>query len=1174
LASLLTLGVASNAHQEKPCSGLVVEQVPPAMKSAGFQPGDIILSWKREASPPANRQPAEGCLGTGFDMWEVTTEELPRGPVTLHGRRGSQEMAWPLSEAVLWGLPCRPSLPEKLLVLYEEGKGLAAAGKMEEGLQTLRRAAGMAEEEGNIPIVGFVLYLTAQFRGSTRSWAQQDAAYAEGVEIAVTHGDTKTARSLLLPWAWALKSQGDWKGAEEKYQKALTFNQQLVPDSLVTAFNLFMLGTVAYDQNRKSQAEDYYLRALSLREKHVPGSLLVADTLNMLGNALWSQDQLDEAERLHLRALAIREKLTPGSFAVAGSLNNLGLVAWERGDMALAEQYLDKALAVEEKLSPGSAQIAQTLYNLGTLAWRSGDLPKAERRLTQALEIQQRIAPLSKDHNQTANSLGGVKLDRGDLSAAEEYLRLTLQIEEKLSPDGAGVAVALNNLGAVAQERRDLDAAEGYYRRALEIKEKAARDNPNPASKGALANSLRNMGDVARDRGDLVTAEAFYRRALEIQRQLIVATQKQELASTLFSLGRVARDRGDLRASEDYCGEALKINESLSPGSVRVARTLRSLGDICWSRRDLPTAADYHRRALGILERLAPGSSDLAWSRYQVGRLEREQGDATAAAGHFLAALQALESQEKKLGGAPEIRAGFGAGYRSLYREAIDFFIQQGRKDEALQVLERSRARLLLNMLAERDLLFAPDLPPEIAEDRRITSSEYDRAQAAIAELNPEKDKAKVESLLNRLRELRDKREQIAARIRQAAPGFASLQYPQPLGTRGIRNALDPGTALLSYAVGERKSFLFVVRPDRPEPQIWTLNIGEGALRDKINAFRNVLARKDPSSVQLLTSQGRELYDLLIKPAESTIASSTRLLISPDGPLHLLPFAALVRKETSGRDRTRGEYLIEWKPLHQVISATVYAELRGKRRDFPGGSTTLVAFGDPRYSAVDPSKPGGIANPELRSALRDGFAFASLPSSRVEVEAIAGLYRDSARKFLGAEATEERAKSIGREVRYLHFACHGLIDERFPLNSALALTIPPNPGAGQDNGLLQAWEIFEHVRLDADLVALSACETALGKELGGEGLLGLTQAFQYAGARSVLASLWSVSDESTAELMKRFYGHLKGGRAKAEALRLAQMDLIRARAGSKASAGASFSHPFHWAAFQLIGDWK
>ena len=209
-----------------------------------------------------------------------------------------------------------------------------------------------------------------------------------------------------------------------------------------------------------------------------------------------------------------------------------------------------------------------------------------------------------------------------------------------------------------------------------------------------------------------------------------------------------------------------------------------------------------------------------------------------------------------------------------------------------------------------------------------------------------------------------------------------------------------------------------------------------------------------------------------------------------------------------------------------------------------------------------PSGQSSTAHPEVRAAVGRGLALTPLPSTREEVLGIAALY-PGARTFLGAEATEERAKSTGKDASYLHFACHGLLDERSPLNSALALTIPEHPGEGQENGLLQAWEIFEGVRLNADLVTLSACDSALGQEMGGEGLLGLTRAFQYAGARSVLASLWSASDQATADLMVRFYTSLTKGRTKVDALQEAQGDLIRAGVP-----------PFHWATFQIFGDWR
>ena len=195
----------------------------------------------------------------------------------------------------------------------------------------------------------------------------------------------------------------------------------------------------------------------------------------------------------------------------------------------------------------------------------------------------------------------------------------------------------------------------------------------------------------------------------------------------------------------------------------------------------------------------------------------------------------------------------------------------------------------------------------------------------------------------------------------------------------------------------------------------------------------------------------------------------------------------------------------------------------------------------------------------------------------------------SAKVYLGADATEERAKSVGREPRIVHFATHAYLDDRMPLSSFLALTIPgavsgdsdsdsPPRSPQGDNGLLQAWEIFERVRLDADLVVLSACDSGLGEEQGGEGLIGLTRAFQYAGARTVAATLWSVADQATAELMIRFYRHLRAGKPKDVALQAAQIELIRDPIEVQDESGQTVemdaSAPYYWAAFQLIGDWQ
>jgi CHAT domain-containing protein len=359
-----------------------------------------------------------------------------------------------------------------------------------------------------------------------------------------------------------------------------------------------------------------------------------------------------------------------------------------------------------------------------------------------------------------------------------------------------------------------------------------------------------------------------------------------------------------------------------------------------------------------------------------------------------------------------------------------------------------------------------------------------------------------------------------------------------------------------------------------------SLRIREKTLRDQIDRFYGQLKASSEDFAASRNAMGKWLYDQLIPPVVAErIAHSERLVIIPDRPLHYLPFAALIRVTEDGNE----QYLVEWKPVHTALSATVHAHLRKERPEEKPADRTrpfqLAAFGNPSYPSV---QDGERALTLVRSAVDRGLfdGFVPLPHSGREVTTIAGLYpAGAARTWVGPDATEDRAKALGKDVRIVHFAVHGVADPENPLDSFLAFTIPGQPAEGRDNGLLQAWEIFERVRLDADLVVLSACQTALGPQRGGEGLMSLSRAFQYAGARTVAASLWSVNDASTAELMIRFYRHLEKGKPKDEALRAAQIELIRGGPIEVVDENGDlveedFSAPYHWAAFQLIGDWQ
>lgn len=947
--------------------------------------------------------------------------------------------------------------------------------------------------------VAWVRDRLAETLAEARKWAEADIAYGEAVAALEQESRPLAAAMLLRRWAMRFSRQGDWDAATERLEKALVFAQMAAPKTLESARTLDRLGVIAAEKADHATAEQRFLKALE-----------------------------------------IREELAPGTAEVTPSWNKLGIMARRSGDLAKAEEYLTRGEELQRRLAPGNADHARLFQNLGNVALDRRDLERAESFFQQALALFEKAQPEGEGVVDCLARLGNVAMLRGDFVVADDLFRRALALQEQRAPDDLKVSDLLFNLGNLALRRSDGEGAELYYKKARALSEKAF-----PIAKVDYAN---NLGVLAAARGDYASARSYFQSTLDFA--LKQAPGSLRIANSLHQLGSLElKSNGDLARAEDLLRQALSIHEQKAAQNLETAEVFCSLGELLALRGELDEALLWHRRALDLQQKLAPGSE--APALYWLGRAERQAGRLEQATHHFCRATTILDGWRSRAGETPELRSLFESAVGDYHFTCLEGLIELGRTGEAFHALERGRARSFLALLGERDLRLA-DLPPGLATERREVNAAYDRAQAQLARVDAGRGAAEIERLTFELRDLRRRQEEIVVKLRKASPRAAALAAPQPLDLADARAALDPGTVLLAYAVGTEATWLFVVQAQGtpgPALSVFRIETGAQALSEEVAGFRRLLDGAG-SDATALRARARRLYELLVRPAEPRIAHARRILLSPDGSLRTLPFAALVR---------RGRYLVEWKPVTSVLSATVYAELirsRPGEREHP--EQQLVAFGDPNYPPVT------TPDPQVRQALERSGPLQPLPATREEVEAIAALY-PRARTHLGREATEESAKALGRETRLIHFACHGLLDERFPLHSALALSLPEHPAEGQENGLLQAWEIFESLRLDADLVTLSACDTALGKDMGGEGLIGLTRAFQYAGARSVLASLWSAADGSTADLMKRFYGHLRAGKTKDEALRAAQTELIRS---------ATFSHPYYWAGFQLTGDWR
>lgn len=893
-----------------------------------------------------------------------------------------------------------------------------------------------------------------------------------------------------------------------------------------------------------------------------------------------------------------------GGRDAAAQAKMLEAISWchrNLNEFSAAQEWLERALQVNTAAGY-EIWVAADLTDLGNLAFHRRDFRSADDLYNRSLAIYRRLSPDSLDAADTLNNLGTVAYSRGDLQSAQDYVRSALKIRGRLDPGSSRVAASLSNLGAIAHARGDLASAEEYYRAASDI-----YDRLDPDSTDAV-DTVSALGGVARSNGDLEAAHRYYSRALKIREQIV--PESSDVAFSLDDLGTIEHARGNLELAQAHFLRALKIRQRITPNSLDVAYSLNHLGRLAHARGDLKAAGERYRNASEIYERFAPDSLDAAANLGDHGYVALEGGGPREALRLFTRAVAIVESQRSRIPSV-EARAFLVGHYTNLYTGLLRAELQLDDLPAAFATVERARARSMVELLGERRLDLRADAPTsllkrqdELDEDRSAAYAslkdvqiELNGARYAlrVAEANKEtqvaeKLKDQIETLSGQAGELRTRltrlgirQQELEEEVRRASPKLAALRYPQTHDLKTAQAALDAGTLLLTYYVARDETYLFAVT--KKSINVFTLPGREEDLNSKIKSFQNKVAThrldlNDPSRLEEVNRQAEEMYDMLVRPAQALVNRASRLLICPDGLLHALPFSALV-----SQTKPTLRYFIEDKPLHTISSMTVYAETRGPSAGNRPRRMTLLAFGDPLYSKRQTAEPkrqrpirmapgrkrkqqeaGG--EPEVADLLRKGFNLDALPWTRQEVEGISKLFVNSATVKTGRQATETVARRASKDYSILHFAVHGWLDEQIGLNSSLALSQPDLLGlkaTRADNGLWQAWEIFEHARLNADLVVLSACETGLGQNIRGEGLVGLTRAFQYAGVRSIIVSLWEVNDASTAEFMTTFYRELRKGAGKDVALQTAMKVMRNSR---------QWQHPFHWSPFIIVGDWR
>jgi CHAT domain-containing protein/Tfp pilus assembly protein PilF len=957
--------------------------------------------------------------------------------------------------------------------------------------------------------------------------------------------------------------KSDYSKAESLYQRALAIRERaLGPDHPHVAASLHSLSMVCSDRGDRAKAEELCQRALAIREKVLgPEHPDVAASLHLLGYVSSSKLGYEEEERLYQRALAIREKvLGPDHPDVTATLHNLANLYRSKGEYAKAEPFYKRALGIEEKaLGPDHPDIAYTLNGLAILYWQKGDYAKAEPLYKRALAIREKsLGPEHPDVAQTLDNLAILYAVRGDFANAAPMFQRALAIREKvLGPEHRGVANSLNNLAELYYDMGDLAKPEPLYQRALVIWEKAL--GPEHDNVGNVVNNLAN---IYRDRGEYAKAEPLYQRSLAI-REKKQGPEHPDVADSLNNIALLLRHRGEYAKAEALYNRALAIREkTLGPEHPHVADTLYGLSALHAAKGDIAQAIKFQSRANAIGERNLIHNLAIGSERQKLAYLAlfTEQTDFTIS----------LHSQA-----APDDPRALDLAFTTVLR----------RKGRGLDAMADTIGAWRRHATPENQALL-----DQLAEARSSLAT-FTLKESASDE--PDKYRA-------RLKPFEEKVENLEAQLSARNPEFRA--QAQPVTLAAIQALLPTGSALVEFAVftpqdprtGRNRPPRYLVYALAAKGAPKWADLGEVAIVDRaVDAWRQAL--RDPKRQDVMRL-ARAVNQKVMQPVRSLIENNRRLLIAPDGLLNLIPFAALVDEQnrclvenysisylTSGRDLQRLQVEGESQSGPLVVAAPDF----GKR-------IQIVATRKPKQNKDSAEEENQVKTDSAASAFRELY-FPPLPHAAQEGETLRDLLPGAT--LITKRQASKTALSQFHRPSLLHIATHGFFlkdikapmtdsrgyqvfnenPERFVkrlereglrienplLRSGLALA-GANENNEKDDGILTALEVTGLNLWGTKLVALSACDTGVGEVKNGDGVHGLRRALVLAGAETQVMSLWAVSDKATRELMVSYYGRLKKGQGRGEALRQTQLEMLKQ---------PNRRHPYYWASFIQSGEW-
>jgi tetratricopeptide (TPR) repeat protein len=1048
------------------------------------------------------------------------------------------------------------------VVNYSLGEYQKALRYYQEVLTLDRKRGDKSGESADLTQLGLVYYSLGEYQKALKHY--HDALTIQ-TELKEKRGDILGNIGLVY------NTLGEYQKSLDFHQQALGLHRNIVEQLDETADkqtelvaqqavsnDLSNLGIVYDNLGQYKKALSFYKQALAIK-KDIADQHGMAKVLSNMGTGYKHLSDYPKAQMYYNQALQIQSQIGDIS-GIANNLTNLGAVYDSLAQYRQALGAYQEALHLQRQMGDQRG-IGSNLSNIGGLYKNRGYLKKALHYYQQALNIQRHMGDQRSEAN-TLTLLGALYNIQGQYAKALKHYLEALAMHRKVG-EKKWVAHTLSNLGVLYYNLGQIENALGYFLQALTIR----RELGDKQGEGV---ELSHLGLAYSTEGLHSKALKRYQAALQIKQEL---GDKRGEGTDLSLLGGLYATIGEYKKALTYFQQALVIDRALTD-KMGESLDLANIGMMYQQLEQYEAARQALQDSIAQLKTL--DSPHLWYAQSHLAAVEAKLHNNTIAIAHYEKALDHIEKLRAAL-----IEKTHKLSFMQNKLFVYDKFItllqnlhtqqpNQGYDRKALEIFERKQGRVFLEQLGQSGAERFAHLPTSLLQKEQRLQHQLSHTEAELLQARNqpfiEQDHQRLNRLIQQVNKLNAKQEALQAHITANYPAYSALKYPKPISTTTLQNeVLQPGEMMLIYGIMENSTALWVISPR--EFTMLTIPAGEEELAEDVAYMRDVILNRLPEIID----EGYPLYEKLIpEAARKQLAKADTVYIVPTGPLYQLPFETLV---TNDFDYYNPHYLILDQAIAYLSSASVLKILRDTQRHVQP-QKKLLAFADPTYASCDndvDNRAGARARSvaQLRSkAYRQAMGavcFPQLPETQSEAKAIAALFNPADNTlFLGKQASRGNVLQFNPKMsdyRYLLFAVHGLLPNEVKglVQSSLVLSNV------EDEAYLTMADAFT-LQLNADFINLSACNTGGGKKIKGEGIMGLSRAFMYAGTRAIGVTLWSVESASAENLSVGIFTNLKAGKQAAEAMRQIKLKMIAGKANKR-----RYRHPFYWAPFVMYG---